>query len=171
MPAVAAPPRWPPLEITRIEQKLNELAALLEDEIREEPSGPVPAWLARLLVVRSCGFLEQVVLIVSQTFVTESSWGYVRTFARSAIPVSRNPSPEKLLEWVGRFATEWEVDLRTTLDDDDERLGRELAFLVDRRNKIAHGLNEGITGRKALDLKIVAGEVADWFLLRFNPTG
>jgi hypothetical protein len=41
--------------------------------------------------------------------------------------------------------------------------------LVDRRNQIAHGLSEGVGIRKALDLKITACEVADWFILRFNP--
>ncbi len=40
----------------------------------------------------------------------------------------------------------------------------------DRRNRIARGLNEGITRDKALMLKEVAAEVADWFILRFNPT-
>jgi hypothetical protein len=56
------------------------------------------------------------------------------------------------------------------LDANDERLARELAFLVDCRNKIAHGLNEGIGSQKALALKDVAVEIADWFVLRFNPT-
>jgi len=55
------------------------------------------------------------------------------------------------------------------LEADDQRLRRELAFLVDRRNKIAHGLNEGIGTVKALALKDVASEAADWFIARFNP--
>lgn len=55
------------------------------------------------------------------------------------------------------------------LAEQDELLHRELSFLLDRRNKIAHGHSEGITVRKALDLKRVAVQIADWFILRFNP--
>ena len=54
-------------------------------------------------------------------------------------------------------------------DADDQRLYREVTFLVDRRNKIAHGENEGIGAAKAMRLKGVACELADWFVLRFNP--
>lgn len=60
-------------------------------------------------------------------------------------------------------------DFTAFLDADDQRLRRELEFLVDRRNRIAHGLNEAIGSRKALDLKAVACEIADWLVLRLNP--
>jgi len=95
--------------------------------------------------------------------------GPVRTFAQVAIPTVKNPWPETLLVWVGRFDRSLQDDLRDVFDDDDQRLRRELGLLVDRRNKIAHGLNEGITERKALNLQVVACEIADWFVLRFNP--
>jgi hypothetical protein len=63
----------------------------------------------------------------------------------------------------------WSAELAEMLAAEDELLHRELSLLVDRRNKIAHGHSEGITVRKALDLKQVAVKVADWFILRFNP--
>jgi RiboL-PSP-HEPN len=166
----AAVTRWPPRETTSIRQTLDELSDLLDQQLRE-PGSPesVTNWLARLLVIRSCGYLEQVAAQVSQGFIIGRSGGQVRTFAQSWIPGGRNPWPENLLEWVGRFNANLGNDLRDLLDDDDQRLRREVAFLVDRRNKIAHGLNEGITPRKAQDLKEVACQVADWFILRFNP--
>jgi hypothetical protein len=74
------------------------------------------------------------------------------------------------VNWVGRFNATWSNELAELLEADDELLHRELSLLLDRRNRIAHGLNEGITGRKALDLKKTACTVADWFILRFNPS-
>lgn len=161
--------RWPPVEVTRNHLRLVELGELLEDAMRKGESELVSGWLARLLVVRSCGYLEQVVAEVARGFILKRSGGLVRSFAHAAIPAAKNPWPESLLDWVGRFDRSLQDDLRDVFDEDDQRLRRELGLLVDRRNKIAHGLNEGVTERKALNLQIVACEVADWFVLRFNP--
>lgn len=161
--------RWPPLEVTRIRQSLDELSALLDDQLRKSDPELVAAPLARLLVVRTCGYLEQVMLEVTRAYIVARSGGEVRTFAQTWIPEGRNPWPSFLLEWVGRFDEKMAIELDEILQADDERLHRELSFLVNRRNRIAHGLNEGITARKALDLQAVAYEVADWFVLRFNP--
>lgn len=161
--------RWPPSQVTALRQTLDDLADLLDDQMRKSDSELVTRWLARLLVVRSCGYLEQVVFEVTRAFIVGKSGGLVRTFAQTWIPEGRNPASGFLVEWVGRFDDAMAADLQGTLEADDERLGRELAFLVDRRNRIAHGLNEGITARKALDLKEVAYELGDWFVLRFNP--
>lgn len=160
---------WPPLAITTSSEKLDDLTTLVEERRRQADSDGVPEWLARLLVVRSCGYLEQVVSEVARVYIGARSAGYVKSFARSSVPEGRNPGPAYLLEWVGRFDANLALDLGAMLEADDQRLHRELAFLVDRRNKIAHGSSEGITVRKALDLKTVACEVADWFILRFNP--
>jgi hypothetical protein len=120
-------------------------------------------------VVRSCGYLEQVVDEVSRELIPSQSGGVARSFAQSWIPTKRNPSFDRLTEWVGRFDLVWAEELAGLLLEDDERLRRELAFLLDRRNKIAHGHSEGIGVRKALDLKDIAVEIANWFILRFNP--
>jgi hypothetical protein len=161
--------RWPPLQVTRIRETLDDLSALLDDQMRKSDPELVAAPLARLLVVRSCGYLEQVMFEVSRAYIVERSGGQVRTFAQTWIPDGRNPWPAFLLEWVGRFDAAMATDLAVRFQADDERLHRELSFLVNRRNRIAHGLNEGVTTRKAFDLKAVACELADWFVLRFNP--
>ena len=127
-------------------------------------------WLARLLVVRSCGYLEQVVREIALGYIAQRSGGYVEAFAVSWVPEGKNPWPDYLVRWVGRFDKNLADDLDDLLEDDDERLRREVSFLVDRRNRIAHGLNEGIGGRKALDLKNVACEMAEWFTIQFDPT-
>jgi hypothetical protein len=82
---------------------------------------------------------------------------------------SKNPSPEYLLGLVGRFDMILFDDLKSLLDADDQRLRRELSLLVDRRHKIAHGLNEGITQTKAISLKSDAEIVAEWFFQNLRP--
>jgi hypothetical protein len=94
----------------------------------------------------------------------------VKTFAHSFLERSKNPSLPNLLEQLGRFDSQLQSEFQAFLDEDDERLSRDLAFLVDRRHKIAHGLNEGINPARALALTESAKDVADWFVLRLNPT-
>jgi hypothetical protein len=161
--------RWPPWEITSLQYNLDVLSNLVERPSDQLFTSDAYPWLCRLLVVRSCGYLEQVVVEVCRAYVRERSGGPVRTFAHSWLDRAGNPTPDRLGEFVGRFDSTMQEDLLTFLADQDERLSRAVYFLVDRRNRIAHGLNEGISRAKALELKLVACEVADWFVLRFNP--
>jgi hypothetical protein len=165
---VARPSQWPPWAVNSLRGRLEDLELVittngdLPDEARQA--------LARFLLLRSCGYLEQVVLEVCRGYVNDRSGGPVRVFANTWLARASNPTPEALCVLVGRFDAGWGQELGDVLGAEDQRLHRELEFLVDRRNRIAHGLNEGIGLQKALVLKGVAYEVADWFILRFNPT-
>ena len=161
--------RWPPLEVAGLKSKLEALTGLVAVSPKELGQEDTTGALARFLVVRSCGYLEQVASEVCRGYITGKSGGPVRAFARSWLGRHRNPTPENLEELVGRFDAQLLDEFQYFLDEEDQRLRRELYFLVDRRNRIAHGLNEGIGSQKAAVLKEVACEVADWFILRFNP--
>jgi hypothetical protein len=167
MPAVVVT-QWPPREVTELRHKLDELAELVRQPYAGQPQ-EVRDWLARVLVVRSCGYLEQTTLEVCRGYVHGRSGGPVRAFGRSWLERGSNPTPDALIALVGRFDATWAANLHEVLEDDDQRLYREVSFLVDRRNKIAHGLNEGIGTVKALQLSQIACEVSDWFIARFNP--
>ncbi|MBM0275617.1 HEPN domain-containing protein [Micromonospora tarensis] len=158
---------WPPLEVRNLERKLDELIALTDD--RRDVTDEIRAWLARLLVVRSCGYLEQTVVETLRAYVREKSYGMVRAFAHSYLERSKNPSLANMDDQLGRLDAGLQADFREFLEADDQRLARELSFLVDRRHKIAHGLNEGITPVRALRLAASSKEVADWLILRLNP--
>jgi hypothetical protein len=160
---------WPPWEVTSLRQKLDELAAIIERPAEQAVPDDAADWLARFLVVRSCGYLEQTIAEVGRAYTRERSGGPVRAFAISWLERSPNPTPEALVVLTGRFDARWASYLADFLDEDDQRLSREVFFLVDRRNRIAHGLSEGVGRTKALALKDVACEVADWFIARFNP--
>lgn len=161
--------QWPPWEVVSLKQKLDDLASLLEDPAARGVPHEALDWLARFLVVRSCGYLEQTVIEVSRGYVRGKAGGPARAFAISWLERSPNPSPDALTLLTGRFDAVWSSDLTEFFEADDQRMSRELNFLVDRRNRIAHGLNEGVGSQKALALKDVACEAADWFIARFNP--
>src|SRR5689334_23275480 len=94
----------------------------------------------------------------------EDLFGHSRTHGWRRAAIQALPT-----EPVGRFDSSVCDELVTLLDQDDGRLRREIGFLVDRRNRIAHGLSEGVTQSKAIQLRDVSYELADWFILRFNP--
>lgn len=161
------PRTWPPWAVTSLRAKLDNLDDLLRNGSIADPE--TSGWLSRMLVIRSSGFVEQTAREVCWAHVFERTGGVSRSFALSFLERSRNPSPENLLDLVGRFDLKLQDELNEILDEDDQRIRRELSFLVDRRNRIAHGLNEGVSREKALLLKDVAIEISDWLVLRFNP--
>ena len=159
---------WPPHAVTSLRSNLATLTEITSDPDKElEPE--VRSWLARLLVIRAAGFIEQCVAECCREHVNQRSGGMVRSFAHSWLERSKNPSPENLAELLGRFDQSLREEFEEFLHGDDESLYRDLAFLVDRRNKIAHGLNEGLGPHRALELADAASRLVDWFILRLNP--
>jgi len=126
-------------------------------------------WLTRFLVVRTCGHLEQVAYETARAYVDAKSGGLVRAFASSWLVKTRNPTPENLLDLAARFGRSLGERLGELLEKDDQHLHREISFLVDRRNKIAHGLSEGLSAAKALALENDADIVGGWLIENFHP--
>jgi hypothetical protein len=121
------------------------------------------------LVVRSCGYLEQAVAECSRGFVRQKSGGLVKTFALTWLERSRNPTPVRLIELAGRFDASMRDDFELLLEFEDRRLHDALASLVEKRNRIAHGQNEGVNRDRALALAAASEELADWWIVRLNP--
>ncbi|WP_428834032.1 HEPN domain-containing protein [Microbispora maris] len=161
--------RWPPWEVTSLKVGLESLSNLVEKPADHNLSDEVHGWLCRLLVVRSCGYLEQATIEVCRSYLDGKSGGLVKSFAKSWLDKSRNPTPDNLQQLVGRFDNGLGEEFQEFLGQDDQRVYREIFFLVDRRNKIAHGLSESVGHKKAIQLKCVVYEVVDWFVLRLNP--
>ena len=154
--------------ITNFQRSIDESRQLVEHPAPDQ-SDEVTQALSRFLVVRTCGFLERVTIECSAAYVRSKSSPRVAAYGASWLEGGRNPSPDHLIELVGRFDSAWGSELRALLDDDDQRLRREISFLIDRRNKVAHGMAEGINARKALDLLAITLEVTDWFIRRLDP--
>lgn len=125
--------------------------------------------LCRFLVVRSCGYLETSTVEICRAYVYAKSGGPVRSFAHSWLERSGNPNPKYLAQLIGRFDSTMANEFEQFIAYDDGRIKRDIDFLVSRRNRIAHGESEGINRTRAIQLKKISCEVADWFILRFNP--
>lgn len=159
---------WPSLHVQQLPNSLSQVRALVHQPA-DGQSDDVTRALARFLVVRACGYLEQVVVESVVAFMLSKSHRGVASYGGSWLKGGYNPKPGRLVDLVRRFDAEWADELKAFLDEDDELLQREIAFLVDRRNKIAHGLSETVSTTKSLDLCTNAEHVADWFLERFDP--
>ena len=159
---------WPSQFLQNQDKKFRGLLALVEHPPADIPDEVTQA-LARFLVVRTCGYLEKTVQQCCIEYVERKSGSRVRSFARSWLDRLTNPDPDRLQALVARFDPALSADLRDLFDRDDGELRREISLLVEKRNKIAHGENEGIGARKALDLAVHARTVSDWFVLNFNP--
>lgn len=158
---------WPPQHLGRLEQQLDQLAKAVEDGSERDIDDQ--AWLTRFLVIRTCGYLEQVVHETVVAHLQEMSFGRAQTFVMSWLERSRNPSIDNMTKLVGRLDPNLQEQLQELLDADDKKLLRNIALLVGRRNQIAHGENEGMGSKSALDLMLSAKIVADWFVLRLDP--
>ncbi len=161
---------WPSRNLTNLERSLREVRRTIEHPDRNLPA-EVVGYLTRFLVVRSCGYLEQVIDETCRAYLKSKSAPGAAAFGSSWLGGGRNPRSDALEKLLQRFNLGLETELKEFFSQDDDKLRREIDFLVDRRNKIAHGLNENVTVRKALDLANAVTETADWFILRLDPRG
>lgn len=161
--------QWPPWEVTSSLNNLHQLRELVERPKEAAVTSEALGWLSRLLVVRSCGYLEQAVAFCGRGYVQAKSGGLVRAFSLTWLTRTRNPSYGALLELAGRFDLGLRDELERTLKADDARLEKDLHALVDRRNRIAHGENEGIGRDRALSLSTSSEALADWWILALKP--
>lgn len=167
----AAIERWPPLSALRLRQALDDVCKLVtHPEYDLDKNLEAHQALCRFLVVRSCGYLETSTVEICRAYVQAKSGGPVRSFAHSWLERSGNPSITYLGKFIGRFDPALANEFKQFIADDDGRIERDIDFLVSRRNRIAHGESEGINQTRAIELKETSCEVADWFILRFNPT-
>jgi len=151
-----------------MEQDLDALA----DAVRNRPTSRTDdeqTWLTKLLVVRTVGFLEQVVAETVRQHIREKSGGTVKSFALTWMARSRNPSIDNMTDVIGRLDATKQDELGVLLDADDQRLRRELGLLVTRRHEIAHGLDGGLGHQKALALIEDVKLVTAWFEDALDP--
>lgn len=159
---------WPSQRIQQLEASLKQVRSLVESPSVGEPDDVTRA-LARFLVVRASGFLEQVSEECCRAYISSKAAPKVHDFATSWLGYGNNPSPDRLVTLVQRFSHEWGEELRLSFEAEDQRLRRSIALLVSRRNQIAHGESDGMGATRALELAKDAMDVADWFIRRLDP--
>lgn len=159
---------WPSLRLSNLERSLSRVAVLVATPSPGEPDEVTRA-LSRFLVIRTCGHLERTVQECCRVYVENKSFGRVNQFSQSWLKRLDNPTPDRLLELVGRFDSALRGELESLFDENDGELRREISLLIEKRNLIAHGESEGIGSRKALDLLNYSRTLTDWFIRNFDP--
>jgi len=160
--------RWPPPDIRQLEVSLDELAR----SIRERPEHRTvdeQVWLVRFLIVRSCGYLEQVMHRCAVGHLEEKSYGTARAYSLSWLGRSINPSVENIRNTLGRFDQGFVDEFDQMLAERNNELSNDLGALVTKRHAIAHSQSDGLGDRRALDLYEVAKTLADWMIRRLCP--
>lgn len=158
---------WPPQDVSQSRSRLLELRRVVDSFDGEDGAHSA---MGRFLVVRSCGHIEYTFDACLADFAERSSHPAIASHVRGGLFRGRNPRPDDLVDRMTRMRPAWGASLASFMDENDGRLRRELSLLVDRRNSISHGQNEGIGVRKALDLSDMAIEVGDWVSDQLDPT-
>jgi hypothetical protein len=160
---------WPPHEVRLSRSRLVELVALVRAFDGSDASDAHAA-LARFLAIRSCGHIEFTFDECISQFANAKSHPMIAAHVRGGLFRGTNPRPQSLIDRTRKLSSEWANELESYLHDGDKLVWRELSFLVDRRNSISHGQNEGLGVRKSLDLANIALDVGDWITSMINPT-
>lgn len=158
---------WPTLRVHQLRQDLDNVRGVFTGYTDADP---VKAALARFYVVRSCGLIEKVTVECAHVFLEQRSDPRASRYGISWLPWGiTSAHPGALVEYVGKFDTEWRSSLEQFLKADDEILWRELAGLVQKRNRIAHGESESVSTTKAVEYGDIARKVCDWIQNCFDP--
>lgn len=158
---------WPTLEMQASRQRLEDLRRLVMEAPAEPPD--VGAQLARFLVVRSTGYIEVTFETCIKHFAEAKSHPAIARHVAAGLFRGRNPRPDVLVERIKTLSETWAAELLAYLAEEDDRVKRELEFMVDRRNKIAHGQSESVNRRKAVDLADIALDLGEWLTLLIDP--
>lgn len=159
---------WPSQSLQTSRRRLVELRTTATGLLGSDEED-VSSAVSRFLVVRSAGHIEFTFDECIFSYATAKSHPDIAAYVKAGLFVGRNPSPGKLVAHLTRLSASWGTSLRSLLDEDDQALDRELSFLVDRRNKIAHGQNEGVRMTRALQLCDASLALSDWFVTTLNP--
>lgn len=158
---------WPTHALAMSRTRLEELKD--EADLRSNVSSEIDQAISRFLVVRACGHIEFSFEEAFCEYASVQSSAKVGAFVRSQSFRGANPNPARIIKTLDHLDGDLARRFEEYIDQDDQELRRELALLVDRRNKIAHGQNEGVTRRKALDLADVALRISDWLIDELSP--
>ena len=162
------PGAWPSHALAASRSGLADLREEV-NSLEADTSPETDQAMARFLVVRACGHVEFTFDESFCAFAESKASPSVASFVRTQFFRGANPSPARLIDTLRKLDPSRADQLDSFINDDDQRLKRELEFMVNRRNKIAHGQSETVRRRKALDLTGAALEVADWIVVALDP--
>jgi hypothetical protein len=164
---VTWPGAWPSFELV---ESRRSLVALREATTAEGIDDTYRAYLAKLLAVRAAGHIEFTLDTCLHQYAQAKAHERIADYVRAHLFRGRGVTPRKIVEKVRWFDAGISDHLEELMKEDDEYLKRELSFLIDKRNKIAHGQSDGVGATKAADLAAVSIRLGDWLVAQIDPT-
>jgi hypothetical protein len=125
--------------------------------------------LSRFLAIRACGHIEFTFEEAFCTYAESKASPPIANFVRSQFFRGSNPSAERISQTLRKLDPARADRFIAFADDGDGEIQRELSFLLDRRNKIAHGQSESVGRVKAVALGEVSLRIADWLVTELDP--
>jgi hypothetical protein len=123
----------------------------------------------RYAYIQLAGFLEQSLLIVGRSLVTNRAFAEGLQHGLSYLDrLRRNPTEDEVLRYVARFSERWADDLAAWFAVDNR--GDQINALVGIRNGLAHGSSFGGGPRSFADYYIVVLELVEWLVERFETS-
>jgi len=165
---MAWPGAWPSHALSSSRAGLAELRKEV-DSLDSDTSPETDQAMARFLVLRACGHVEFTFDESFCAFAESKSSPSVASYVRTQFFRGANPSAARIGETLRKLDPSRADKFEDFINEDDQRLKRELDFMVNRRNKIAHGQSETVRRRKALDLADVYEVIADWVVTSLDP--
>ncbi len=159
---------WPSHVIAESRRKLVGLRDELSN-MGAEVGSEIEQAVSRFLVVRACGHIEFTFEEAFCAYTASRSSPEVASFVRSGFFRGSNPKPSRLTDALDRLDPSLAARVKAHLDAEDQRVSRELSFMVDRRNKIAHGQSENVGRRRALQLSEIALGISDVVTENLDP--
>lgn len=96
---------------------------------------------AKYLCVLVSGYFERGLQEIAYEYCKDRSQDGIRDFIDHSVRRLRNPSPDTLLPFVGRFSNAWKAELEINYSDELSAV----SSVVSHRHRIAHGLPSDIS--------------------------
>jgi hypothetical protein len=97
---------------------------------------------SRYLCVLTSGFIEQSVRAIYSEYAHRKSPVHLSRYVQIQLNRFQNPTFGNILNLAAAFSSEWEDELKTTIDDETKDA---VNSIVSNRHNIAHGRDVGIT--------------------------
>lgn len=177
---------WPTLNLVQSRESLTGLQAQIkklritmldrsyrDDDALQSLANEVRSNLSRLLLLRSCGYLEYAINTAVKEWTEENHSLVYKDFIEPSLTRGSKANRERINKMVGIFAPHYADEMKEFLlfkrTGELSDRGGEISEMIKFRNKISHGLSDQLDTESALDFAELALEVGDKIIEFMNP--
>lgn len=149
--------------LNKQKEKLQRLIAVVQDFKNfgnSESEDDIENYITRFLIIRSCGYIEEVYRRSICLYVEKRAGKEIRNLIFNAkFRKGANPTQERIVETLRDLDPGLKNSFLSILGDNEN-----LKSLITMRNTVAHGGSDRCTRRQAIEKGNLAITIGDWFL-------